>query len=117
MASINFLYRSSKDTANLTVRLLYRHDDIDYVIAGKTKIEVTKHYWQKQHKLTRVKDIEISNLQVKINAELNLLENHLMEAFNNVNPKTIDKKWFQDQIDIYYAPQEEKKKIPNNLTL
>jgi hypothetical protein len=32
MATINFLYRSTKDKANLHLRLLYRFNDTDFVI-------------------------------------------------------------------------------------
>ena len=114
MASINFLYRSTKYFANLNVRLLYRHNAKDYVFGAKTKVEVLKNYWSKQHKKNS-KDIEITNLQTEINSELNKIENHVLKAFNSVNPEDINKDWLTSQIDYYYNPQTENKEIPKDL--
>ncbi|MCI2228984.1 site-specific integrase [Polaribacter sp. MSW13] len=114
MASINFLYRSTKEKSNLNLRLLYRHNTKDYVFGAKTKIEVSKNYWSKQHK-KKSKDIEITNLQTEINNELNKIENHVFKAFNSVNPESINKEWLTSQIDYYYNPPTEKKEIPKDL--
>jgi integrase len=114
MASINFLYRSTKEKANLNVRLLYRHNNKDFVFGAKTKLEVSKTYWSKQHKKNS-KDIEITNLQTEINSELNKIENHILKAFNSVNPISINKDWLTSQIDYYYTPQKENRIIPNDL--
>jgi integrase len=114
MASINFLYRSTKEKANLNVRLLYRHNNKDFVFGAKTKLEVSKTYWSKQHKKNS-KDIEITNLQTEINSELNKIENHILKAFNSVNPVSINKDWLTSQIDFYYTPQKENRIIPNDL--
>ena len=45
MATVNFLYRSSKPEANLTLRLLFRFEGTDYVFAENTKIKVSKEYY------------------------------------------------------------------------
>lgn len=60
MASVNFLYRSTKDKSNLVLRLLYRYDGKDYVFGAKTQFEVFKQYWTKQHK-KKFKDIDVTN--------------------------------------------------------
>ena len=114
MASINFLYRSTKDKASLNLRLLYRHNNKDYVFGAKTKIEVSKIYWSKQHK-KKSKDIEITNLQTAINNALNKVENHVLKAFNSVNPESITKDWLSSQINYYYNPPTENKEIPKDL--
>ena len=114
MASINFLYRSTKDKANLNLRLLYRHNAKDYVFGAKTKVEVSKIYWSKQHK-KKSKDIEITNKQTDINNELNKIENYVLNAFNSVNIETINKEWLQTQIDYYYNPPKQEKSIPIDL--
>jgi len=103
MASINFLYRSTKENSNLNLRLLFRNNGKDYVFGSKTKVEVSKKYWTKQHK-KKSKDIEISNKQTDINNELNKIENHVLKAFNSVNAETINKEWLKTQIDFYYNP-------------
>ena len=114
MASINFLFRSSKDRANLSVRLLFRHNAKDYVFGAKTTVEVSKYYWSKQHK-KKSKDIEITNLQTEINNELNRIENHVLKAFNSVNTESITKDWLISQIDYYYNPPIENKQTPKDL--
>ncbi|MDA0177208.1 site-specific integrase [Mesoflavibacter profundi] len=113
MASVNFLYRSTKDKANLNLRLLYRYNSKDFVFGAKTKFEVTKYYWTKQHK-KKSKDIEITNQQTETNTELNKIENHILKAFNSVSPDAINKEWLQTQIDNYYNPKTETS-IPTNL--
>ena len=113
MASINFLYRSTKENSNLNLRLLFRNNGKDYVFGAKTNVEVSKYYWTKQHK-KKSKDIEVTNKQTEINNQLNKIENHVLKAFNSANSETINKKWLQTQIDNYYNPIKETN-IPTNL--
>jgi len=113
MASVNFLYRSTKEKSNLVLRLLYRYNHKDYIFGTKTKFEVEKTYWSKQHK-KKSKDIEITNKQTKVNNELNKIENHILNTFNSVNIEDINKEWLQTQIDNYYNPKEETN-IPTDL--
>jgi len=115
MASVNFLYRSTKDSANLNLRLLHRHNGTDYVFGAKTKLEVSKHYWSKQHNNKRSKDIDIINQQTDTNTELNKIENHVLKAFNSVDPDEVNKEWLQTQIDYYYDPPKQAESIPTNL--
>lgn len=116
MATINFLYRSTKNKSNLHLRLLYRFNEIDYVFGSNTKYEVTKDYWSKQHKQKRPKDIEIINKQTEVNNELNKIENHILNAFNSMNPDEVNKTWLQTQIDYYYNPPHQTDSIPTELT-
>jgi integrase len=113
MASVNFLYRSTKEKSNLILRLLYRDNSKDYVFGVKTKVEVSEYYWNKQHK-KKSKDIDITNHQTEINNELNKIENHVLRSFNAVSIETINKAWLQTQIDNYYNPIEDIH-IPTNL--
>jgi integrase len=114
MATINFLFRSVKDKANLNLRLLYRFNDQDFVFGANTKVEVSKDYWNKQHK-KKSKDIEITNKQTEINNELNKIENHILNAFNSVSTSYVNKQWLQNQVDLYYNPPQQIKDIPTNL--
>jgi integrase len=116
MATVNFLFRSTKEKAPLNVRVLYRYNDKDYVIGGKTNLEVSKEYWNKQHPQKRPKDIAISNKQTEVNQELNKLENHILKAFNNADPLEVNKGWLQLQIEMYYSPPKKSKGIPTKLT-
>jgi len=116
MATINFLFRSTNEKALLNARLLYRYKDKDYVIGGKTNLEVSKEYWNKQHTQKRPKDIAISNKQVELNQELNKLKNHILKAFKNADPLEINKDWLQFQIELYYNPPQQNKGLPTKLT-
>ena len=113
MATVNFLYRSTKDKGNLIARLLYRFNDKDFVFGANTKFEVSKDYWKSQHN-KKSKDIEITNKQVEINSELNKIENHILKAFNLANIAEVNKVWLQNQIDYFYNPPQQIE-IPTNL--
>ena len=120
MATVNFLYRSTKDVAPLNIRLLYRvtqkDNHKDYVLGGRTQLAISKYYWTKRHNLKRVKDIEVSNKQTEINTELNKIENHVLTAFANAQAESINKKWLQSVMDAYYNPLENKiQKAPTDL--
>jgi hypothetical protein len=114
MATINFLYRSTKEKANLNLRLLFRYNEKDFVFGCKTKVEVSKHYWSKQHK-KKSKDIEVTNYQTEINSELNKIENHILKAFKKATPESINKDWLTTQIEYYYNPPKQEKNLPTDL--
>jgi hypothetical protein len=114
MATINFLYRSAREKAPLNLRLLFRHNDKDYVIGGKTKLEVTRDYWNNYHAKQRLKDIDVKNLQTELKNKLSELENHILEAFNASSPGKVDKDWLRRAIGNYYNPPKENE-IPTDL--
>ncbi len=115
MATVNFLYRSTKDEAPLNLRLLYRHNGKDYVFGAKTKLKVSKNYWSKQHQQSRPKDVDISNKQLEVNKKINKIENFILKAFDNANPVEVDKKWLQNKVELFYNPIEETSELPNEL--
>jgi integrase len=115
MATVNFLYRSTKDKAYLHLRLLYRFAAKDYVIGANTKLEVSKEYWKKFHNMKRPKDITIVNRQTEVRNELNKIENHILDSFNAFDPAAISKKWLQTEIDHYYNPPQESDELPKEL--
>lgn len=123
MATVNFLYRSVKEKAFLHLRLLYRFNRIDFVLGANTKFEVIKDYWNENHvpdkktkKIKGSKDPSILNKRLEVNTELNKIENHILNAFNIVNPDEINKEWLQNQIDLYYNPPKEADALPTELT-
>jgi len=122
MATVNFLYRSTKDKANLHVRLLYRFSDNDFVFGANTKFETTKDYWSENHvvdkktkKIKGTKDVQTLNKRLEVNTELNKIENHILNEFNSVSPDAITKEWLQNQIDLYYNPPQEVEPLPKGL--
>ncbi len=115
MASINFLYRSTRNQAKLHLRLLYRFNNTDFVFGVNTNYEVSKEYWSKYHKQVRPKDISIVNKQIEVNNELNKIENHILTAFKSVNPDEVNKDWLQNQMDYYYNPPTAKNELPKSI--
>lgn len=125
MATINFLYRSTKDKANLHLRLLYRFNDTDFVIGANTNLNVSKDYWSNQHKKRTFKKTnnvdelnliqDIKTKQNDVDNELNKIENHILNAFNCVNPDEVNKGWLQTQIDLYYNPVKVIEVMPTEL--
>ncbi len=108
MATINFLYRSLKDVAPLTLRLLYRDSNgEDFVYSANSKYRIEKAYWKK-HK-TNSKDAEIKNKQIKINSDLQKIENFILDAFNNADESEVSKEWLIAQMDLFNNPISEKK--------
>ena len=114
MATINFLYRSTKSEANLILRLLFRNDGKDVVVGGNTKLLVSKHYWTKQHSVKQ-KDLDKVNKQHEVTEELNKIEKHVLSAFNNINPEDATKNWLQTQINLYYKPAPKPESLPTGL--
>ena len=106
MATVNFLYRSNKPEAKLILRLLFRFEGTDYVIADKTKISVTNEYWKKHHKSKRIADINILNTKNEVSTKINDISNYILNEFDKCNPIDIDKKWLSTQIGNFYNPKK-----------
>ncbi|PKP29041.1 MAG: integrase [Bacteroidetes bacterium HGW-Bacteroidetes-18] len=104
MATVNFLYRSTKNESNLTIRLLFRDKDKDFVFSAKTKIFVSSDYWHKQHPQKRLKDLELSNKQHLINDDLYTIESYVLNAFSAEHIDNISNNWFVNLMDRYYNP-------------
>lgn len=122
MATVNFLYRSTKDKAFLNLRLLYSFNDKDFVIGVNTKLEISKDYWKDNHvpdkktkKIKGTKDVTIINKRLEITNELNKIDNHILNAFNLAVPTQVNKEWLQTQIDNYYNPPTEVQALPTEL--
>lgn len=114
MATVNFLYRSTRDTAPLTLRLLFRHDNQDFVYASRTKELVEKEYWNKYHN-SNTKNAQIKNKQIEVNNKLHKIETYILEQFNQSDIHHVDKEWLSDKIDEYYNPPESVK-LNENVT-
>lgn len=117
MATVNFLYRSTKDVSTLNLRFLHRvSPNYDISIGGKSKIEVSKEYWEKKHKLQRGKSIEVANKQEEVNKEINKLTNFILTEFNSLaNEEDANKAWLTDVLYRYYNPKPKQKSLPTTL--
>lgn len=120
MATVNFLYRSTKDKAPLNVRLLYRltegNNHKDYVLGAKTELNVSKQYWSKDHDRKRVKDIETANQQAEVNAELSKIQDYVIRTFTKTDKVNITNDWLKSTMHTYYNPLEQTSaSIPKDL--
>jgi integrase len=130
MATVNFLYRSSLKNAPLNVRLLFRHDNIDYSKGAKTQLKIYSHdelikndklsakfYWAKLHQKKKVKDIDVENKQAEVNLELNKIKNYVLKQFKEVNILEVlnDKEWLKKIIETYYKPIIDEVELPTEL--
>lgn len=122
MATVNFLYRSTKSKANLHLRLLYRFNDTDFVIGANTKFEVSEDYWKENHildkktkKIKGSKDVEILNKRLEVKTELNKIENHILNSFKSFDAQAINKDWLETEINYYYNPPQKAEALPTAL--
>lgn len=115
MATLNYLYRSTKPKAFLNIRLLFRYEDQDFQIGGKTKIEVSKDYWKNTQERKRINDPDLSNYQLEVKSKLNELSNYILDHFNKANPESVDKEWLKNKLKEYYNPTEKMPEIPKDL--
>ncbi|REE24707.1 phage integrase family protein [Winogradskyella pacifica] len=115
MATVNFLYRSKKAKAPLNLRLLFRYQNKDYVLGGKSKLVVSNYYWTKIHK-SNPRDIKLKNEQTEVLKELNNIESFLVNAYNGHHDKSIlDKNWIKQQLNFYYNINDKENAIPKDL--
>jgi integrase len=121
MAGVNFRYRSNKKEAPLNLRLQFRVYDNnkdnhkDSLFEANTQFVVSKDYWKNKHPQTKPKDIDIVNEQLTVNAELNNIKKHILNAFNIANVDEVNKEWLQLQIEQYYNPPTAEEPLPNEL--
>ncbi|WP_276388974.1 phage integrase SAM-like domain-containing protein [Eudoraea chungangensis] len=111
MASVNYLYRSTKPVGPLTIRLLFRNNNVDEVFAARTRCIVPKEYWEKHHNSKRLKEAKMKSLKVKVDRELYELETHILESFHATSFELLDKNWLISTVDAFYRPQ-----LENNLS-
>ncbi|UYW02075.1 phage integrase SAM-like domain-containing protein [Flavobacterium agricola] len=108
MATVNFLYRSKLDSANLTARLLFRHEGKDYTFDALIRKKVTLEFWKKRNK--KIRDVNFNNLQNEINNELSEVRTHVLKEFDSVFysnqellTSIINKQWLINVVSSYYS--------------
>ncbi|WP_051199803.1 phage integrase SAM-like domain-containing protein [Christiangramia echinicola] len=111
MATIYFLYRSTRKTAPLTVRL-QDHDQKGkkFQFQAKTQFEVSKVYWeQTRHKKRNVSATDKKEIS-EVNKELSKIENYLISKFKEEKPEPTQKDWLKETIYNFYNPQKDEQK-------
>ncbi|WP_425076191.1 phage integrase SAM-like domain-containing protein [Psychroserpens sp. S379A] len=115
MATVSFLYRSKKEEAPLTARLLFRHNKKDYVFAYKIQLRVTKTYWENVHS-KNPRDSKLKSEKANVLSKLSKVEKYLINAFlQEDSVDLIDKKWLGRQIGEFYNPEKSNTEIPKSL--
>jgi len=114
MATINFLYRSIRNSAPLTLRLLFSYNNSNFVLSVKTKEIVNKDYWETKH-FKRSKDVEIKKRQVELCNKLLNIEKYILTTFNECETNSVNRNWIKKQLDSYYNPPE-KQKLNNSVS-
>lgn len=104
MATVTFLYRSTRNKATLTTRLLFRESkDNDVTIGAKTSLEVSKDFWANRN--NRKATATIKNEKRIVDAELAKIESHLLESFKrDFEVMEITKDWLTKELHNYYNP-------------
>ena len=115
MATIKYLYRSTKNKAGLTLRLLFRHMGKDFTIDGKSRIEVEQEFWEKQLNQKKLKDIKLLNEQTRVNKAMNDLTVFLLEKLQIADINLVDRAWLEAQIENYYNPKTDLPSVPKGL--
>ncbi|MDR2223774.1 MAG: site-specific integrase [Flavobacteriaceae bacterium] len=104
MATVRFLFRTTKDKAKIKIRFFYRNNGSDYQLETNINLVVTREYWEKYHNATRIKDITFRNMQNDVHVELNAIENFVLEKAGGKEASFYDKNWLNQAIDQFYNP-------------
>lgn len=117
MATIYFLYRSTREQATLTVRL--QDHDIDnnkFQFQAKTELEVTKKYWNITRNKKRNVDAADKNKRSEVNAETSKMEKFLLSKYKEQKPKPQHKDWLKKVLQEYYNPVEDVEEKDESIT-
>ncbi|WP_066223376.1 phage integrase SAM-like domain-containing protein [Formosa haliotis] len=124
MSTVTFSYRSDKPKAFLEARLSFRIPGKNLSKSGKempfsfykrSRIEVTKEFWNELKKNTNFKDEEKINLRKEINDHIYDLQKHVLEELDKVNLSDVNKEWFKNTIETFYVKPKEIK-IPEKVS-
>ena len=119
MATVNFLYRSTKERAPLTVRLQFWISEKAYFRDAKTELFVTAKEWElyQKNKNSNNRDAAIKSLKAKITADLQSLEEKILPLVNITPLEEITKEWMQNIVNHYYHPELQQKHKEAPITL
>lgn len=116
MATVNFLYRSTKPQAKLNIRLLFRRNGEDVVLGAKSEIEVSADYWNNYHFKETLKDIKDLETQQYYTSEIKRLNIFLIKQFNSSDIDQINKEWLTNQVFNYYNPTATTQALSSRLS-
>ena len=106
MATVNFLYRSTRSNAPLTLRLLFRSNNIDYTLSTLTNEVIEKTLFEKIYK-KNPKDAQLRNSKADLTSTLNKIEQFIIQNFVSTDINRINKDWLTNQMKLYYTPKDD----------
>jgi hypothetical protein len=115
MATIKFYYRSTKDRGPLSFKFLHSHKGKNFQYWVKTKVEVSKYYWENYHTKSEIENYDMEHFQLETKSELNKIKKHILKEFTNKPDQTsLSKAWIETEISQYYFNSNDY--IPKALT-
>jgi|AntRauTorckE5430_2_1112549.scaffolds.fasta_scaffold03548_2 hypothetical protein len=115
MATIKFYYRSTKDRGPLSFKFLHSHKGKNFQYWVKTKVEVSKYYWENYHTKSEIENYDMEHFQLETKSELNKIKKHILKEFTNKPDQTsLSKAWIETEISQYYFNSNDY--IPRALT-
>ena len=103
MATVKFLYRSTKEIAPLTLRLSFRRNGKDFVYETKTPIIISKGEWDLLGSPKRIKDAKLKNRKIDLDQKTIALEKMVLNAFSLSRTNDISKNWLTRLVSEYYS--------------
>lgn len=120
MATINFLYRSTQETATLTVRLIHTRQ---YDIRVSSPIVSKKKYWRKrttEKGKTVIKSVQLKDMQIRDKAKAKIHKAQLEKFRDKIitdfikthnNGELVNQEWLKGRIEKHAPILDTKKKI------
>lgn len=122
MATVHYLYRSKKEKANLTLRLLYAYDKKNYSFFARTEIKMEKEYWEGDYKAEKINDLERLKKRNAERDKLESLEIYVLGELDKIKDQSkLSTEWLKDIIKEYHNPtpetpdEPEQPKAPSEL--
>ncbi|MDA3891471.1 MAG: tyrosine-type recombinase/integrase [Salinivirgaceae bacterium] len=107
MAAIVYYIRTTTKKSDPKINIRVRFNMGKKALYGKTPYQININDWSQRSQ--RVKQVNFKDTALKINSALLNLESFIIDAYTNVNNKSIiDSKWVQKQIDEFIKPMEKK---------
>jgi len=114
MPTVNFLYRSTKELAPLTMRLLFRDQyKKDFTIDAKTHIIISKVDWKIIKSGKKISDALLYKSISMIEKEMFELKKTVLNTFLETNLDSIDNLWLKALLKKHYSGEENK--LPERL--
>ena len=117
MATVYFLYRSTRLKAPLTIRMQDVNNNGDkFQFEARTEIEVTQEFWKStRHKKRNVSGNDKNEI-AEVNRKLALIEEFVIETYKKEKPDQNEKDWLKVKVNEYYNPLLEQELRSNKLT-